>query len=214
VGSDTQTAWELPLPFLVLGGICSGFFAVSDARSRDRAANVFIVEVVIRREIRWSELPQIVRECMIMVGGILMVLGVSLASTDVMIDQGVPQRLLEMLSQSVDTRAGFLCLLLLFFLVLGAIVDIFSAIVLVVPLLMPAAQQFGVHPVHLGIMLIAAMELGYITPPFGLNLFISSYRFDKPITTVFRATVPFYVVQLVAVIVIVAWPALSLWWAD
>ena len=97
---------------------------------------------------------------------------------------------------------------------LGAIVDIFSAIVLVVPLLMPAAQQFGVHPVHLGIMLIAAMELGYITPPFGLNLFISSYRFDKPITTVFRATVPFYVVQLVAVIVIVAWPALSLWWAD
>jgi len=212
-GATREAAWELPLPFLVLGGIYSGFFAVSDA-AVVTVLYVFIVEVLIRREIRWSELPKIVRECMIMVGGILMVLGVSLASTDVMIDQGVPQRLLEMLSQSVDTRIGFLCLLLLFFLVLGAIVDIFSAIVLVVPLLMPAAQQYGVHPVHLGIMLIAAMELGYITPPFGLNLFISSYRFDKPITTVFRATVPFYVVQLVAVIVIVAWPALSLWWAD
>jgi len=212
-GATREAALELPLPFVVLGGIYSGVFAVSDA-AVVTVLYVFIVEVVIRREIRWSELPNIVRECMIMVGGILMVLGVSLASTDVMIDQGVPQRLLEMLSQSVDTRFGFLCLLLLFFLVLGAIVDIFSAIVLVVPLLMPAAQQFGVHPVHLGIMLIAAMELGYITPPFGLNLFISSYRFDKPITTVFRATVPFYVVQLVAVIVIVAWPALSLWWAD
>jgi TRAP-type C4-dicarboxylate transport system permease large subunit len=143
-----------------------------------------------------------------------MVLGASLASTDVMIDQGIPQRLLEMLSQSVESRTTFLCLLLVFFLVLGAIVDIFSAIVLVVPLLLPAAQEFGIHPVHLGIMLIAAMELGYITPPFGLNLFISSYRLDRPIMRVYRSTVPFYAVQLVAVIVIVAWPALSLWWAD
>ena len=208
-----EAAWELPLPVVVLGGIYTGKFAVSDA-AVVTVLYVFIVEVLVRREIRWRELPRIVRECMIMVGGILMVLGVSLASTDVMIDQGVPQRLLEMLSSSVETRIGFLCLLLLFFLVLGAIVDIFSAIVLVVPLLLPAAQQFGVHPVHLGIILIAAMELGYITPPFGLNLFISSYRFEKPITSVFRSTVPFYVVQLTAVIVIVAWPVLSLWWAD
>jgi tripartite ATP-independent transporter DctM subunit len=212
-GAIREAAWELPLPFVVLGGIYSGKFAVSDA-AVVTLLYVFIVEVLIHREIRWSELPRIVRECMIMVGGILMLLGVSLASTDVMIDQGVPQKLLEMLSGSVETRAGFLCLLLLFFLVLGAIVDIFSAIVLVVPLLMPAAQQFGVHPVHLGIMLIAAMELGYITPPFGLNLFISSYRFERPITDVFRSTVPFYVVQLVAVMVIVAWPLLSLWWAQ
>jgi tripartite ATP-independent transporter DctM subunit len=212
-GAMREASWELPLPFVVLGGIYSGRFAVSDA-AVVTLLYVFVVEVLIRREIRWSELPRIVRDCMIMVGGILMVLGVSLASTDVMIDQGVPQKLLEMLSASVETRTGFLCLLLVFFLVLGAIVDIFSAIVLVVPLLMPAAQQFGVHPVHLGIMLIAAMELGYITPPFGLNLFISSYRFERPITTVFRSTVPFYAVQLVAVIVIVAWPALSLWWME
>jgi len=208
-----EAAWELPLPVVVLGGIYTGKFAVSDA-AVVTLLYVFVVEVLVRREIRWGELPRIVRECMIMVGGILMVLGVSLASTDVMIDQGVPQRLLELLASSVDTRAGFLCLLLLFFLVLGAIVDIFSAIVLVVPLLMPAAQQFGVHPVHLGIILISAMELGYITPPFGLNLFISSYRFEKPITSVFRSTVPFYIVQVTAVIVIVAWPVLSLWWAD
>jgi C4-dicarboxylate transporter DctM subunit len=208
-----DAAWELPLPFVVLGGIYSGRFAVSDA-AVVTLLYVFIVEVVVRREIPWKDLPGIVRECMIMVGGILMVLGASLASTDVMIDQGVPQRLLEWLSGNVETRAGFLCLLLAFFLVLGAIVDIFSAIVLVVPLLLPAAETFGVHPVHLGIMLIAAMELGYITPPFGLNLFISSYRFDRPITSVFRSTVPFYVVQLTAVVVIVAWPLLSLWWAD
>lgn len=208
-----DAAWELPLPFVVLGGIYSGRFAVSDA-AVVTLLYVFIVEVLIRREIPWTRLPGIVRDCMIMVGGILMVLGASLASTDVMIDQGVPQRLLEWLSGSVETRAGFLCLLLAFFLVLGAIVDIFSAIVLVVPLLLPAAETFGVHPVHLGVMLIAAMELGYITPPFGLNLFISSYRFDRPITSVFRSTVPFYLVQLTAVIVIVAWPLLSLWWAD
>ena len=113
------------------------------------------------------------RESMVLVGGILVILGMSLASTNYMIDAGVPQKLLEYVSQLVSSQATFLWLLLGFLLVLGAILDIFSAIVLVVPLILPVAIQYGVHPVHLGIVFLATMQLGYITPPVGLNLFIA-----------------------------------------
>ncbi|NNE05256.1 MAG: TRAP transporter large permease subunit, partial [Xanthomonadales bacterium] len=138
------------------------------------------------------------------------ILGVSLASTNYMIDAGVPQQLLAWIGGFIDSQLGFLLLLLLFLLVLGAILDIFSAIVLVVPLILPIAQQFGVHPVHLGIVFLATMQLGYITPPVGLNLFIASYRFEKPILTLYVATLPFFFFLLVSVALITFWPWLSL----
>ena len=111
----------------------------------------------------------------------------------------------------VTNQTSFLFLLLGFLLVLGAILDIFSAIVLVVPLIIPIAAGFDVHPVHLGIVFLAAMELGYLTPPVGLNLFISSYRFEKPILHVYSATFPFLMILLLSVILIAFWPELSLW---
>ena len=201
--------WEIPLPVIVLGGIYGGVFAVSEAAAVT-AAWVMIVELLILREVSLQRLPGVMRESMMLVGGILLILGVSLASTNYMIDAGVPQKLFAIVDSLVSGQASFLLLLLVFLLILGAILDIFSAIVLVVPLILPVAERYGIDPVHLGIVFLAAMQLGYLTPPVGLNLFIASYRFEKSITAVYRATFPFLVMLLVAVVIIAYWPALSL----
>jgi C4-dicarboxylate transporter, DctM subunit len=208
-----DSRWELPLPIVVLGGIYSGYFAVSEAAAVT-AVYVLLVELVLLREVAWRELPRITRESMVLVGAILMILGVSLASTNYMIDAGVPQRLFELVSHYVGGPTTFLLVLLLFLLILGAILDIFSAIVLVVPLILPVAMLYDIHPVHLGIVFLAAMELGYLTPPVGLNLFISSHRFDKDIIEVYVSTLPFFIVLLISVVIIAFWPALSLWWMN
>ncbi len=204
-----EAMWEIPLPIVVLGGIYSGYFAISEAAAVT-ALYVLIVDVFILREIPLRKLPDIMRESMVLVGGILVILGMSLASTNYMIDTGVPQKLLEYVSSMVTSELTFLLLLLLFLLVLGAILDIFSAIVLVVPLILPVAMQFGVDPVHLGIVFLATMQLGYITPPVGLNLFIASYRFDRPVVELYLSTLPFFIFLLIAVAIIAFWPGLSL----
>ena len=211
VGSALNEAkWELPLPIVVLGGIYSGFFAVSEAAAVT-ALYVLLVEVFILREIKFRDLPGVMRESMLLVGGILIILGVSLASTNYMITADVPQQLLAYITEFVSSQASFLFLLFIFLLILGAILDIFSAIVLVVPLILPIAAQYGVDPFHLGIVFLAAMQLGYLTPPVGLNLFIASYRFDRPIMNVYAATFPFLLILMVSVLLIMYLPGLSLW---
>ena len=209
VAAVRESMWELPLPVVVLGGIYSGYFAVSEAAAVT-ALYVIFVEIIVLREIPWRELPRIMRESMVLVGAILMILGVSLASTNYMIDASVPERLFEVVDTYVAGQASFLLALLIFLLILGAILDIFSAIILVVPLIMPVAAQYDVHPVHLGIVFLATMELGYLTPPVGLNLFISSFRFERSIAEIFRATFPFFMLLLVSVVIIAYWPTLSL----
>lgn len=204
-----ESIWELPLPVVVLGGIYSGFFAVSEAAAVT-ALYVVLVEVVILREIPLRELPRIMRASMVLVGAILVILGVSVASTSYMIDADIPQRLFELVSSMVSSQTSFLILLLLFLLVLGAMLDIFSAIVLVVPLILPIAAGYGVNEVHLGIVFLAAMQLGYLTPPVGLNLFIASYRFDKSIMHVYSATFPFLIILMLSVVIITFLPELSL----
>lgn len=204
-----EAKWEIPLPIVVLGGIYSGYFAISEAAAVT-AVYVLLADVVILREISLRQLPKIIRESMVLVGGILLILGMSLASTNYMIDTGVPQKLLATIGGMVEGRWSFLVLLLVFLLVLGAILDIFSAIVLVVPLMLPVALQFGIDPVHLGIIFLATMQLGYITPPVGLNLFIASYRFDRPVVSIYFDTLPFFFCLMFAVLVITFWPWLSL----
>lgn len=204
-----EALWEIPLPIVVLGGIYSGYFAISEAAAVT-ALYVLIVDLLILREVSFRQLPRIMRESMVLVGGILVILGVSLASTNYMIDAGVPQQLLAWINSFVESPFGFLFLLLVFLLILGAILDIFSAIVLVVPLILPIALQYDIHPVHLGIIFLAAMQLGYLTPPVGLNLFIASYRFEKPISTIYVSTLPFFLFLMISVIVITFWPTLSL----
>ena len=204
-----ETAWEIPLPVIVLGGIYSGFLLVSEAAAVT-ALYVFFVEVVVLREIRFTDLPRVIRESMVLVGGILIILGVSMASTNYMIAAEIPQQLLEFVAGFVSNQVSFLILLLIFLLLLGAILDIFSAIVLVVPLILPIAAGYQVNEVHLGIVFLAAMQLGYMTPPVGLNLFIASYRFEKPIMHVYSATFPFLIILMLSVLVITFWPDLSL----
>jgi tripartite ATP-independent transporter DctM subunit len=201
--------WEIPIPFIVLGGIYSGYFAISEAAAVT-AIYVLLVEVVMLREIPLRELPRIMREAMVLVGGILIILGASLASTNYLIDAEVPTRLFALIKAHVSDRLTFLILLNLFLLVLGAMLDIFSALVLMVPLLLPLAVSYGIHPVHFGIIFLANMQIGYFTPPVGMNLYIASYRFNKPVMQLFRSTLPFLVILLSAVLIITYWPTLSL----
>jgi len=205
-----ETVWELPLPFVVLGGIYSGYFAVSEAAAVT-ALYVIAVEVFVLREVRLRQLPEIMRKSMLLVGGVLIILGVSMASTTSMIDGGVPMRLFDFVRSHVDSRLTFLILLNCFLLALGAMLDIFSALVLVVPLILPVAAGYGIHPAHLGIIFLANMQIGYITPPIGMNLFIASYRFEKPVLTLYRATLPFFFILLLSVVIITYLPDLSLW---
>ncbi len=201
--------WEMPLPIIVLGGIYGGYIAVSEAAAVT-ALYVLVVEVLVMREITFRQLPNIMRESMVLVGGIMIIIGASLASTNYMIDAEIPTRLFELMQQHIDDKLTFLILLNLFLLALGMILDIFSAIVIIVPIILPIAVGYGVHPVHLGIIFLANMQLGYFTPPVGMNLFIASYRFEKPIMTLYRATIPFFFILLIAVLLITYWPALSL----
>jgi tripartite ATP-independent transporter DctM subunit len=204
-----EAIWEIPLPVVVLGGIYGGVFALTEAAAVT-ALYVLVVEVGIRREIPLSKLPGVMRESMVLVGAILIILGVSLASTNYLIDVEVPTRLFEAIRAHIDSRLTFLILLNLFLLALGMMLDIFSALVIIIPIILPVALSYGIHPVHLGILFLANMQLGYITPPVGMNLFIASYRFERPVLEVYRATVPFFLILLATVLVITYWPALSL----
>ena len=205
--------WELPMPVIVLGGIYSGYFAVSEAAAVT-AFYVMIVEVFVYREVPLRELPRVAREAMMMVGGILLILGVSLAFTNFLIDAEIPQALFDWMATFIDSKVTFLILLNLALLVLGAILDIFSALVIMIPLIVPIAVGFGVDPVHLGIIFLANMQIGYFTPPIGMNLFIASYRFGRPILEIYRATLPFMAVLLVALAFITYVPGLSLAFLD
>ncbi len=208
-GAIKDAGWEIPLPLVVLGGIYGGFFALSEAAAVT-ALYVLVVEVGIRREIKLTALPAVMRESMVLVGAIVVILGVSLASTNYMIDTEVPTRLFDVIRAHIDSKLTFLMLLNIFLLALGMMLDIFSALVIVVPIILPIAIGYGIHPVHLGIIFLANMQIGYITPPVGMNLFIASYRFEKPVLEVYKATVPFFVILLVSVLIITYWPALSL----
>ncbi|MDO8989746.1 MAG: TRAP transporter large permease subunit [Sideroxyarcus sp.] len=209
LASVREAMWELPLPFIVLGGIYSGYFAVSEAAAVT-AIYVFIVEVLIHREITWTNLPKIMRESMVLVGAILIVLSMSLASTNYLLDAEIPARLFSFIRSHVDNAFTFLLLLNIFLLMLGMMLDIFSALVIVVPLILPIAVGYGIHPVHLGIIFLANMEIAYLMPPMGMNLFISMFRFDRPMLEIFRAVLPFVAILLTAVLIITYWPALSL----
>lgn len=204
-----EVSWEIPLPFLVLGGIYGGLFAISEAAAIT-ALYVLIVQIFIYKETSFKELPDIAKEAMLVVGGILLILGVSLALTNYLIDAEIPTILFDWVKHHVDSPITFLLFLNIFLLILGAILDIFSALVIMVPLIVPLAIGYGIDPIHLGIIFLANMQLGYFTPPVGMNLFIASYRFNKPITDIYKATIPFFFVLLIAVLIITYWPALSL----
>lgn len=202
--------WEIPMPFVLIGGIYTGVFAISEAAAV-AVMYVLIVEVLILREVPLSRLPGIMRDSMVLVGGVLVILGVSLASTNYLIDTEVPNRLFEFIREHIDSKLTFLMLLNIFLLMLGMILDVFSALVIIVPLLLPIAIGYNIHPIHLGIIFLANMQIGYFTPPVGMNLFIASYRFHKPVTELYASTIPFMFIIIAAVLIITYWPELSLY---
>lgn len=204
-----EAKWELPLPIVVLGGIYGGVFAVSEAAAVT-ALYVVIVECLIYREIPLKKLASIMRESMLMVGAVLIILGLAMALTNWLIEAEVPTMLFDFIRSHIDNKYTFLLLLNIFLLILGCLLDIFAALVIMVPLLLPVAIGYGIDPVHLGIIFLANMQIGYCTPPVGMNLFMASYRFKKPITELYVATLPFIIVLFIAVLIITYVPWLSL----
>ena len=206
-----EAMWELPLPLVVLGGIYSGYFAVSEAAAIT-AVYVFLVEVVIYRDIKWRELPQVMRKSMVLVGGVLIILGAALGFTNYLIDAEVPMKLFNLFKAYTDSPFIFLILLNLFLLVVGCLLDIFSALIVVVPLITPVASAYGINPIHLGIIFLANLQIGALTPPVGMSLFISSLRFEQPMSKIISASLPFIIVLLfvLAIITYVPWFSLAL----
>jgi tripartite ATP-independent transporter DctM subunit len=204
------SAWELPLPIIILGGIYGGFFVASEAAAVT-ALYVFIVEVFIYRDIKLTRLPNIMVQSMVLFGGILVVLAASMASTNFLVDQQVPMKLFDFIREYISSKYTFLFALNIFLLIVGAMLDIFSALVLVVPLILPVAEAYGINLVHLGIIFLTNLQIGYCTPPVGLNLFLASYRFEKPVVELYKATLPFLILLLIALIIITYIPWLSLY---
>jgi C4-dicarboxylate transporter DctM subunit len=174
------------------------------------AVYVLVVEVFIRRDIPFFDgLPKVIEKSMILVGAILVMLGAAMGLTSYIIDQQIPMRLFAFISHYVSSKLVFLVVLNIFILVMN-MVEIFSAIIIVVPIIVPVALRFGVDPVHLGIIFLLNLEIGYMTPPLGLNLFLSSIRFGKPLSEVYRTVLPFFALLLIVLLVITYFPQLSL----
>ena len=203
-----EVGWELPLPIILLGGIYGGFLVPNEAAAVT-ALYVLIVEMVIHRDIPLKRIPSIMGTSMVLFGGILVILAASMASTNYLIDQEIPNKLFAFISTYIDSKYTFLLLLNLFLLLVGAMLDIFSALVLVVPLILPIATGYGIDPLHLGIIFLTNMQIGYCTPPVGLNLFLASYRFERPVTELYQASLPFLILLLITLVCITYLPWLS-----
>ena len=201
--------WELPLPIVVLGGIYSGYFAVSEAAAIT-AVYVLLVEVVVYRDVRFQELPEIMKKSMVLVGGVLIILGAAMGLTNYLIDAEIPMRLLHFFQAHIESRILFLVALNIFLLAVGCTMGIFSALVVVVPLLTPIAQAYGIDPIHLGIIFLANLEIGASIPPLGINLFIAGMRFERPVLRLYIASLPFIAILLLALVFITYLPWLSL----
>jgi tripartite ATP-independent transporter DctM subunit len=208
-GALREALWELPLPIVVLGGIYSGKFAVSEAAAIT-AVYVLIVEVVIYRDIRWKDLLEIMKKSMVLVGAVLIILGAAMGLTNYLIDAETPMQMLDFFKAHIESKTLFLIVLNLFLLAVGCTMGIFSALVVVVPLLSPIAQAYGIDPIHLGIIFLANLEIGASIPPLGINLFIASIRFERPVLRLYVASLPFIAILLLALALITYIPWMSL----
>ncbi|PIU19758.1 MAG: C4-dicarboxylate ABC transporter [Elusimicrobia bacterium CG08_land_8_20_14_0_20_59_10] len=207
--SARAIAWELPLPFLIIGGIYKGLFTASEAASV-MAFYVLVTEVFIYRDLNlFKDIPRVAVKSMLLVGAIFMVLGTALGFTSYLIDAQIPDKLFSWLHAYVPGKILFLVLLNAFLLVINMI-EIFSAIIIVVPIIVPVAAQYGIAPIHLGVIFLLNLEIGYMLPPLGLNLFLSSARFHRKLPELYRAVVPFLLLLLVMLALVTYLPSISL----
>ncbi len=207
-----SSIWDLLLPVGIIVGLLGGYVTATEAATCS-AAYALLLEIAIHRNLRSvMQLYDTFRETILLVGSLLIILGIALGLTNLLIDAQVPMKILALMEQDIKSQWQFLLSLNLFLLVVGCLMDIFSAIVVVVPLILPLAIRFGVDPVHLGIVFLANLEIGYLTPPVGINLFLASQRFREPMLHLFRASLPFLFIMLIWLILLTYIPELSLWW--
>ena len=211
ITTSKHCLWDLFLPIGLVVGIFGGFVSLTEAAAVT-ASYVLFIETVVHKTINLkNDAIKLLTESSLLFGSLIIILLVALGLTNLLIDAQVPMRLLAFIEQFIDSKIQFLILLNIFLLLVGALMDIFSALLVVVPLLLPLADRYGIHPVHLGIIFLANLEIGYSTPPVGINLFIASQRFKKPVLTLFRSTIPFLLIMLIWLLAITYIPALSLW---
>ncbi len=205
-----EARFELPLPVFVLGGIYGGFVTATEASALS-AFYVLIINCFVTKDISpTKDLPRVITESLTLVGAILLILCCALGLTNYLVDEEIPMKILEAMRTLITNKWVFLLVLNIFLLIVGCLMDIFSAIVVVVPLILPIAEQFGVNPLHLAIVFLTNLEIGYITPPVGINLFISSFRFNRPVIELYRVSIPFLFLMVVALLIITYIPWFTL----
>ena len=211
IASFRDAIWELPIPFLIIAGIYSGFCTATEAASLI-VVYVLIIKTIVYKEINIiKDLPSIMIESIKMVGSILIILGAALGFTNYLVDAFVPMTILEFMKGIVHSKVGFLLILNFFLIIVGCMMDIFSAILIVVPLIIPLASSFGIDPLHLGVIFLVNLAIGYNTPPVGINLFIASARLKRPVLQLYSATLPFLLICILSLLIISYWPLLSLY---
>ncbi len=203
--------WELRIPMVALIGIFSGWATPVEAAAVT-AVYTFVVETFVYRDLRlFRDVPRVMAKCGLLVGGVLLILGVAMGFTNYLIDAMIPSQVVDWVRSGIESKWVFLLCLNGILIIVGCLMDVFSAIIVMVPLIVPLGKAFGVDPVHLGIIFLANLELGYITPPIGMNLFLSALRFNKPMIQVCRAIIPILLVQIFGVLVITYIPAMTTW---
>ena len=218
VGEAMRALWrakfEVALPILVLVLFFGGFMTIFEAAAFT-AAYAFVTEVVIHRDLNLrKDVPRVFVDCAALIGGVLIILGVAKGFTNYLVDAEVPMKMADWVGSHVGSTILFILLLNLFLLIVGCLMDIFSAIVVVVPLIIPIGLAFGIDPLHLGILFLANLELGYLTPPVGMNLFLASYRFETALTAIYRMALPFLGILAVGVLLIAYFPKMTTWHLD
>ncbi len=204
-----RAKWEVAIPFMILVGIFGGFTTLVEVAAFT-VVYVLFVETIIYKDVKLNDIPGVIVDCATLVGGVLIILGVAMGLTNYLVDAQVPLIALDWVKENIQSKYVFLLTLNILLLIVGCLMDIFSAIIVVVPLIEPMGVHFGIDPVHMAVIFLANLELGYLTPPVGMNLFLSAYRFDKSMPEVYTATLPFFIILLIAVLAITYIPAISL----
>ena len=204
-----ETSWELVIPVLILLGVFAGYTNLVETAAII-VLYIFIIEFFVYKDITLNQLPSIIIDCATLIGGVLIIIGIAMGLTSYLVDAQIPMQLLAWVKAAISSKYFFLLMLNIFLLVAGCLMDIFSAIIVIVPLIKPLGAHFGVEPFHLAIIFIANMELGFLTPPVGMNLFLAAYRFNEDMPKIYRSIFPFFIVKLVAVALITYIPILTL----
>lgn len=206
--SIRESIWEILLPVIIILSFFGGLTTLVES-SAIAVIYTLIVQLFVKRDLKIRQLMGVVNKAVPIIGGVLIILAVAKGLSYYIVDAQIPMKLSEWVSANIGSKLAFLLLLNIALLITGCLMDIFSAIIVVVPLILPLGAHFGINPVHLGIIFLANMELGYLTPPVGLNLFLASYRFNEPLPRIYREVIPFLLIQLIAVLIITYIPGLS-----